>query len=317
MVTGGTGFVGCNIVKVLTQSGHDVVCFDVIAADALVRKFLEPWAAQVSFIQGDILNRNDLEEVAGRHSIGKIVHAAVITPDTVSNRERERSHSIVDINIAGTTNILELASGLSLERFLYVSSEAVYRNGTGTDARVYEDSVIDPRNLYAVSKYTSEMLTRRYGQLHGFSTVSVRLTSPYGPMERVTPYRARMSQIYEWTGGLVRGEPIRVSDRTAGRDYTHVLDTAAGACAVLDAPSLSYEVYNVSAGLSITPQEVIQILQELRPALRVIDDPTPRERWGVKDVTRLKEDVGFTATFDIASGIRDYIQWRESFPFFD
>ena len=314
MVTGGTGFVGSNIVKVLAQRGHNVVCFDVVEADSLVRKYLGPWAGQVTYVQGDILDRGDIEKVAAQQSITKVVHAAVFTPSAVSNLERERSRSIVDINILGTTNLLEVASGMSLERFLYVSSEAVYRDGRDPNLTVYEDSVPDPRNLYAVSKYISEMLTRRYGQLHGFSTASVRLTSPYGPMERVTPYRARMSLIHEWTRNLVRGEPIRVGDRTAGRDYTYVLDIAAGVCAVLDAPSLSYDAYNVSAGLSITPHEVIQ---ELRPSLQVIDDPSPRDRWGMKDVTRLREDVGFTATFDIASGIRDYIQWRESFPFLD
>ena len=317
LVTGGTGFVGSNIVKTLALRGHDVVCFDVVAADALVRKYLEPWASRVTFVQGDILNKADVEQVAAQHNITKIVHAAVFTPSVASNLEMERSRSIVDINVVGTANLLDLACGLSLERFLYVSSEAVYGDSRDPEMTVYEDSTPDPRSLYAVTKYTSELLTRRYGQLHGFQTVSARLTSPYGPMERVTPYRAGMSLIHEWTGNVVRGEPIRVGDRTTGRDYTYVLDTAAGVCTILDAPSLSYDVYNVSSGRSITPHEVMQVLLELRPALEVIDDPTPRDRRGVKDVARLKEDLGFAANFDLASAIRDYIHWRETFQFLD
>ena len=319
LVTGSTGFVGINIVKTLAQRGHDVVCFDVAAADALVRKYLEPVAERVTFIQGDILNKGDVERLASQHNITKIVHAAAFTPNVAPSLEIERSRAIVDINVVGTANLLDLACGLSLKRFLYVSSEVVYGDSRDPEETLYEDSTLDPRNLYAVTKYTSEMLTRRYGQLHGFQTVSARLTSPFGPMERVNPYRGRMSLIYEWTGNVVRSEPIRAGDRDTGRDYTYVLDTAVGVCAILDAPSLSYDVYNVSAGRSITPHEVIQVLQDLRPALQVIDDPTHRGRppGAKEDVTRLREDLGFTASFDFASAIRDYIQWRETFPFLD
>ena len=302
----------------LAQRGHDVVCFDVVAADAQVRKYLEPLAGQLTFFQGDILNKGDVERVASQHNITKIVHAAVFTPNVAPTLEVERSRAIVDINVVGTANLLDLACGLSLERFLYVSSEAVYGDSRDPEETLYEDSALDPRNLYAVTKYTSEMLTRRYGQLHGFQTVSARLTSPFGPMERITPYRGRMSLIYEWTGNVVRSEPIRVGDRTTGRDYTYVLDTAAGIFTILDAPSLSYDVYNVSAGRSITPHELMQVLQEMRPALQVIDEPAHRGRQGVKeDVARLREDLGFTASFDLASALRDYIQWRETFPFLD
>ena len=323
LVTGGTGFVGSNIVKTLLQRGHEVVCFDLIAPDALVRKYVEPWAERVTFIQGDILKAGDLERAAVGHSITKIVHAAVFTgirPDI----EAERSRSIVDINVAGTANLLDLARGLSLERFLYVSSGSVYGEGRDPDEMLREDAPLYPRTLYASTKYTSELLTRRYSDLHGFPTVSVRLSSPYGPMERVTGHRALMSVPYELTGNAVRGEPIRVGDRTLGRDYTYVADTAAGICTVLDAPSLTYEAYNISAGPLVTVEEMVLALQELRPSLQVIDDPAkefgimrPGTGRGVLDVTRLRDDLGFEASFDLTAGIVDYLQWRETFPFRD
>ena len=73
-----------------------------------------------------------------------------------------------------------------------------------------------PINLYDITKYACEMLSERYGNLHGFETVSVRLSSPYGPMERVTGHRAVMSQVYEWTGSAMRDEAIDFSRRHAG-----------------------------------------------------------------------------------------------------
>ena len=324
LVTGGTGFVGSNIVKALAERGHRVICFDLNAPDALFRKYLGPWAEKVTLLQGDILNIEDLHHAAAQHPIDKIVHAAVFTPSRASNLEMERSRDIVSINIEGTANLLDLARGVAVDRFLYVSSEAVYGEvPTGVDL-VHEDAPLRPRNLYAISKYASELLTRRYGELHGFQTASVRLSYPYGPMERVTGHRTRMSLIYQWTGNVVRGEPIVVGDRTQARDYTFVGDVAAGICTVLDAPSLPHDVYNVSAGRPISLDEVIDALRKLRPSLQVVDAPSeklPSPRLeapqAVRDVSRIKEDLGFTPSYEIAAGLNAYLDWREASSFRD
>ena len=175
----------------------------------------------------------------------------------------------------------------------------------------------NPRSLYAIGKYTGELLTRRSGELHGFQTASVRLGGPYGPMERVTGHRANQSLLKEWTRNLVRGEPIEVGDRTAKRSFTYVADIAAGVCAVLDAPGLSYDVYNNSSAEWTTMAEVVAMLQELRPDLRTTDgaEKDLSGRASRMDVTRIEEEVGFVAQFDLATGLRDYLAWREATGF--
>ena len=266
----------------------------------MVKDYIQPWSGRVTFVQGDVLNEEDLQRLI-EHNIDKVVHAAVFT-GIHTDVEAGRSHSIVDINVMGTTNLLDLARRVSVERFLYVSSRSVYGEGRDPEEVLHEDSPLYPRTLYAVSKHISELLTRRYGELHGFETVSVRLGGPYGPMERVTGHRANQSLLKEWTGNIIRGEPIEVGDRTTKRSFTYVRDIADGICVVLDAPSLSHEVYNHESGEWIGLEEVIEALRDLHPNLEVVDVPS-REAAGSgirMDVTRLRDDLGFVPRFDLA-----------------
>ena len=323
LVTGGTGFVGCNIVKALASRGHDVICLDLVAPSDMVRKYLEHWSSQIEFVQGDILDPADLQRAASGRRVDRIVHAAAFT-GIRSDIERDSCRSIVDVNVVGTANMLDLARSVSLERFMYVSSGSVYGEGRKVDEVLTEDGVLTPRGLYASTKYTAELLTRRYGELHEFPAVSVRLTSPFGPMERITGHRALMSVPYEWTGNVVRGEPIRVGDRSPGRDYTYVADSADAVCAVLDAPSLSHDVYNLSTGLWATLGNLADTLKALRPGIEVVEDPSVEfaimrrgSSRGPMDSARLREDVGFKPRYDLWTGLEEYLRWRETFPFRD
>jgi nucleoside-diphosphate-sugar epimerase len=299
------------------------VCFDLVPPDEMVKRYHQPHASAITYVQGDILNPDDLDRAAAGRGVTKIVHAAVFTA-VRHDIERDRCRSIVDINVAGTANLLDLACRLSVDRFLYVSSGSVYGEGLDPHRVLHEEVTLYPRTLYASTKYVSELLTRRYGELHGFQTVSTRLSSPYGPMERVTGHRAVMSVFYQWTRNAVRGEAIRVGDRTAGRDYTYVADTAAGICTVLDAPSLPHDVYNVSGGPAVTLGQIIEALRQARPSLRVVDDPSyevrnllPDVARGPMEVSRLRADLGFKPRYDVVSGVREYLEWREKFSFRD
>ena len=311
LVTGGTGFVASNIVRALAEQGEQVVSFDLVPPSDLLRAYIEPWAERVTFIQGDLLSQDELDAVL-EQDIKRIVHAAVFT-GLFPNIEAGRSRDIVAINVMGTTNVLEMARKLSIERFLYVSSGAVYGDDH-PDRVLTEESAPRPHTLYAVTKYVSELLTRRYGELHGFPTVSVRLGSPYGPMERVTGHRANQSLLKEWTGNIIRGEPIEVGDRSVEQVFSYVLDIAGGVCAVLNTPSLSYDIYNISTGEKTSLERIIAILRDLHPGLQVLDKPEAEPPRGgrILEVQRLLRDVGFCPRYDLRSGLEEYLAWRRA-----
>ncbi len=319
LVTGGTGFVGSNLVKALAEKGHEIICFDYVSPDNLVKEFLKPWEQQITFVQGDILNRESIELLV-RYKFTKIIHAAVFT-GILPEVEQMRSDSIVETNVIGTRNLLELAKLIVPERFVYVSSGAVYGEGDNSKEALKESSVLLPRSLYESTKYASELVTRRYGELHGFETVSVRLGSPYGPMERVTGHRANQSILKELTGKVVRGEPLEVRDRSYARDYTYITDIALGILAILEAPSISFDVYNNSAGVWITLGDIIDRLEDLIPNIEVITVPsketTVSAMRGPLDVSRLRDDIGYTAKYDLLSGLREYLKWRDDFSYYE
>ena len=141
-----------------------------------------------------------------------------------------------------------------------------------TDQTYSEDMPVAPDFLYGITKYAGELITRRYAELYGFQAVSVRLSTPYGPMERVTGHRAVMSVLYQWVGQAARGEPLSAQghDLSGGRDYVYSVDTARGIMAILNAPELPNDLYNLTSGIWITNREILDTLSELAP-----DSPAP------------------------------------------
>ena len=320
LVTGGTGFVGANIVRELAREGEAVVSFDLAPADDLLRHFVAEWAGRIEFVTGDICDASAVMALAHGYGIDRIIHAATYT---VNQRplEIERGRDVISINIDGLANVLELARTIKARRFVYLSSGAAYGAAAATDQTFSEDLPAAPDFLYGITKYAGELLSRRYGELHHFPAVSVRLSTPYGPMERVTGHRAVMSVIYQWAGQALRGEPLTPQDPDGGRDYIYAVDTARGINRILNAPELPHDLYNLTGGVWITHREIVATLSQLAPqSLPSPADPTPTEMppvgapsRGPLSPHRLRQDLGWQPEYDLRAALADYLQWwRES-----
>ena len=266
LVTGGVGFVGIHVVRVLAQGGQLAVAFDANAPDPVALRFLGEAAAKVAFVRGDVRDREAVRRALREHRVERVVHAAAITA-TRPDVERERSAETVEVNVLGTVAVLEAARAHPLRRLVHVSSGSIYGR-TDPMVPLPETAPANPVGLYPVTKWAGEQVARRYAEIHGLPVAVARLALPFGPMERDTGARALLSPFPAWLNAAAAGEELAVPGLAVGRDYTYAEDVARGIVAVLDAPRLAFDTYNISNGVRTTVGAILDALREHFPRVR-------------------------------------------------
>ena len=143
LVTGGNGWLPSHILRRLARRDEPVISYDLMEPDRYLHEMLGDARELVTFVKGDITDRAALLAAARDHGVTKLIHAAVITPRREWEvREPDR---IVEVNIGGTVNALEVARSLpGFERFVYVSSCAVWGDQPGV-AELTEDVTAESR----------------------------------------------------------------------------------------------------------------------------------------------------------------------------
>ena len=121
LVTGASGFVGSNIVRYLAERNHSVVATRRTSEpDPLLADYLEDYSGNVEWIEADVCDREKIMSLEDSHSFDGVIHAAFMTPGSAEN-EALKAKEILDSNIGGTVNVLELAQKAEAKRFVFVS----------------------------------------------------------------------------------------------------------------------------------------------------------------------------------------------------
>ena len=317
LVTGGNGWVPSHIVRRLARRGETVISYDLMEPDDLLQELLGADGERVVYERGDVTDCDRLRAVAERHGVTDVIHAAAITPRI--DRERREPDRIVDVNLGGTINALEVARGLpNLRRFVYVSSVAVW--GDQPDAaELTEESPSRTTNLYGITKFAGERIALRYRTLFGLDVVAVRPGNVYGPMERVTPGYAGATQLREMLRLHFAGHPILVNSLAGPYlDWTYVEDVAEGVERVwAHAGPLPHDVYTLTCGRLFSIGDVLAAFARHLPGLtyrlvpeaeanyRVSGDPPG----SVPSNARLRADLGWVPSTPFDDGMREYLAW--------
>src|SRR5271167_3899396 len=278
LVTGATGFVMSVMVRHWLEAdrGARAIALDMAPLDDAARRYFAPIADRLDIVSADVTKPDQWGPLLSGRGVTHIVHGATVTPlsrgtaaEAKREPEAENPGRIIDVNVMGTVAVLEWARTLPrLQRFIYVSSGAVYKHH-GPDRPgepLPEDGYVMPRRLYGISKLASELITERYGDLFGLSTASVRPSSVYGTMDRVTASRNFRHVPNRIAHMAVEGvKRVRVNTLAAVGDYIHAEDVARAIVSLLRAPTLRYSAYNIAAGATASVGDLVGWAAEKAP----------------------------------------------------
>lgn len=316
LVTGGNGWLPSHVVRRLARRGELVVSFDLMEPDELLREMLGDAVARVVFERGDVTDRAALAEAAARHSVTNIVHASAITPRF--DREQREPARIIEVNLGGTVNALEVARTLpEFRRFVQISSGAVFGETPGV-AVLDETAPANSMNLYGITKLAGERVALRYAALFGLDVVAVRPSNVYGPMERPTPGYAGATQLREMLRVYAAGQPILVNTLDGPYlDWTFAEDVAEGIERAWAIDVLPHRLYLLSGERQFSIGDVLRLWSELLPDLQYrlvpeteanvafVDEPRgPRP-----SSARARTDLGWQAATPPEIGMRAYLDW--------
>jgi len=254
LVTGGRGFIGSAVGKLLKREGYKVVSLDATA--------LASSRAAEDEVLCDLTNATQLQRIFEERRIGGIVHLAAILP-TAAQREPRRA---TRVNVKGSLHLLELARRFGVERFVFASSLSVY--GTCSENELVSEACrAAPEDLYGAAKLYVERLGEVYRQSYGLEFVSLRIGRVVGPGAQSSTSAWR-SQIFEMLGASKASEialPYVGSERIL---LVQIDDVAKMLVALLRATRPAHAVYNAVCE-SVVVADLKREVEWLNSAIRV------------------------------------------------
>ncbi len=287
LVTGGTGFVGSNLVPALADADYEV--------DVLAHSVQGEIPEDVDVHVADV---TDLESLPSFGSYDTVVHLAgvVSVQGSVDNPV-----GTFRTNALGTQHVLEQAREDGVDRFVYLSSGAVY--GTPDYLPIDESHATECLHPYASSKLAGENLAETYANSYDLSVVTLRGFTLYGPgqdTDNLVPTVIEQIEAETDTVSLGNLEPTR--------DFTYVEDLTSAVLTVLDKSWNQYDVFNVGSGRETSVRDFVdEIIDQSDSDITVNSDSTGRasnieiERM-VADVSKLRQ-FGWKPEYDFKRGI--------------
>lgn len=303
LVTGGAGYIGSHVVKLLGEQGFEVVVFDNLSTghrEAVLHGEL---------IVGELADQDAIRAVFKKHEIEAIIHFAgsIIVPESV-----EKPLMYYRNNVINTQNLLEVAREFKVGKFIFSSTAAVY--GFEGDGFYTEESPKKPINPYGRSKLMIENMLEdlafaqkdfHYIALRYFNVAGADLSGKIGQWSKVSTHLIKIA-LEAVTGKRkelqIFGTDYKTPDGTCVRDYIHVLDLASAHVLALQylLKNPVSQVFNCGYGKGSSVREVIDVIKKVTG----VDFP-------VREVGRRTGDPDFLVS--VPDKIKEVLGWKPQY----
>jgi CDP-paratose 2-epimerase len=302
LITGGAGFIGCNVAHRLLAAGHRVMLYDTLARSGVeqnVAWLRETHGDRVEAVIADVRDADSLRRAVARAS--RVFHFAAQVAVTTS---LEDPLDDFGVNVGGTLRLLEALRGTRTP-LLFTSTNKVYGSLVGVPLHpVSEDRPLDFCTPYGCSKGAADQYVLDYAHSFGLPTVVFRMSCIYGPHQHGNEDQG-------WVAHFVlqalRGGRITIyGDGKQVRDVLYVDDLVD---AMLGAIGRDGEVFNVGGG----PENAVSLLELLALiGVKDVDFEPERpgdQRWYVSDTTKLQRTIGWRPRVGVADGVAALQDW--------
>ena len=302
LVTGGAGFIGSNLARLLLDEGREVTVYDNLSSGYRQNVEAMPGAR---FVEGDVRDAERLTEAM--RGADTVFHLAASVGNT-----RSIEHPVEDseINVIGTLRVLEAARSLGVRKVVFSSSAGIF--GELKFLPIREDHPVEPDSPYGASKLAAEKMCLAYSKLYELEAVALRYFNVYGVNQR---YDAYGNCIPIFAHRMLRGETVTIfGDGEQTRDFVNVRDVARANLLASEARGVS-GAFNVASATSITINRLVELMSEasgLRP--EVVYGP-PRKgdvRHSRADITAAHASLGFEPSVGMTEGLAEYMMWAKA-----
>lgn len=303
-VTGGAGFIGSNLTKVLMQS-NDVIIIDNLSTGHLenIQDMLEN--KSITFIKGDITDLNLLQRTF--KDIDYVFHEAAIPSVPRSIKDPISSNNV---NINGTLNVLTASKDNGVNKVVYASSSSVY--GDTPTLPKTEDMKPLPLSPYAVSKLAGEYYCKVFTEVYGLSTASLRYFNVYGPrQDPLSEYAAVIPKFI--TRILSKKSPIIYGDGEQTRDFTYINDVVA--MNIQAAESEVTGIFNTANGNQVTINVLAKLIMEIigKDFDPIYNNFRPGDiKHSLADISKSREKLRYEPRFTLTKGLQETVKWFQN-----